>query len=122
MPDEGMTESVGAGHSARSTLCRSNHSLLNRPNLRQAGRLPNAWVVGVLTVSQWPHSAGANTVTIAGNTNAITSDWDAQITTATASGAAAPVLPLAVVSGTSGVAVFRITFISATAYVFSRVA
>ena len=67
------------------------------------------------------NTAGSNTVTVAVGTNAVQSDWDNQITTATASGAAAPVLPLAVVSGTSGIAVYRILFSSPTAYVFSRV-
>ena len=68
------------------------------------------------------NSAGANTVTVAVNTNAVQSDWDNQITAATASVTPATVTPLTIASGTSGVGVYRITFTSATAYVFSRVA
>ena len=68
------------------------------------------------------NTAGANTVTMAVNTNAVQSDWDNQITTATASVTPATVTPLTVASGTSGIAKYQITFASATAYVFSRTA
>lgn len=68
------------------------------------------------------NTAGANTVTIAVNTNAVQSDWDSQITAATASVTPAAVTPLTVASGTSGMAVFKIMFSSPTAYTFSRAA
>ena len=68
------------------------------------------------------NTAGANTVTMAVNTNAVQSDWDNQITTATASVTPATVTPLTITSGVSGIGVYRIMFTSATAYVFSRVA
>ena len=67
------------------------------------------------------NTAGANTVTIAVNTNAVQSDWDLQITAATASVTPAAVTPLTVRSGTAGVATYKIVFASATAYAFSRV-
>ena len=68
------------------------------------------------------NTAGANAVTMAVNTNAVQSDWDNQITAATASVTPATVTPLTITSGVSGIGVYRITFSSATAYVFSRVA
>ena len=68
------------------------------------------------------NTAGANTVTMAVNTNAVQSDWDNQITAATASVTPATVTPLTITSGVSGIGVYRIMFTSATAYVFSRVA
>ena len=67
------------------------------------------------------NTAGANTITMAVNTNAVQSDWDNQITTATASVTPAAVTPLTIASGTSGIATYKIVFASATAYVFSRV-
>ena len=68
------------------------------------------------------NTAGANTVTVAVGTNAVQSDWDNQITAATASVTPAAVTPLTIASGVSGIAVYHITFSSATAYVFSRTA
>lgn len=68
------------------------------------------------------NTAGASTVTMAVNTNAVQSDWDNQITTATASVTPAAITPLTIASGTSGLARFTIMFSSATAYVFSRTA
>jgi hypothetical protein len=66
------------------------------------------------------NTAGANTVTVAVGTNAVQSDWDNQITTATASVTPATVTPLTIASGTSGIGRYTITFSSSTAYVFSR--
>jgi len=66
------------------------------------------------------NTAGANGVTMAVNTNAVQSDWDNQITAATASVTPATVTPLTITSGTSGIGIYRITFSSSTAYVFSR--
>lgn len=68
------------------------------------------------------NTAGANTVTMAVGTNAVQSDWDNQITTATASVTPAAITPLTIASGTSGFARYTIMFASATAYVFSRTA
>ena len=67
------------------------------------------------------NTAGANTVTIAVGTNAVQSDWDNQVTAATATVTPAAITPLTVTSGTSGIAIFRIVFSSATAYVFTRI-
>lgn len=67
------------------------------------------------------NTAGANTITMAVNTNSVQSDWDVQLTTATASVTPAAVTPLTIASGTSGIATYKIVFASATAYVFSRV-
>jgi hypothetical protein len=67
------------------------------------------------------NTAGANTVTLAVGTNAVQSDWDNQVTAATASVTPATVTPLTVTSGVSGIAVFRVIFSSATAYVFTRI-
>lgn len=68
------------------------------------------------------NTAGANTVTIAVGANAVQSDWDLQITAATASVTPAAITPLTVRSGTAGLARFTLMFSSATAYVFSRTA
>lgn len=68
------------------------------------------------------NTAGASTVTIAVGTNAVQSDWDNQITTATASVTPAAITPLTVTSGVSGLARYTIMFSSATAYTFSRTA
>lgn len=68
------------------------------------------------------NTAGASTVTMAVGTNAVQSDWDNQITTATASVTPAAITPLTIASGTSGFARYTIMFASATAYVFSRTA
>lgn len=68
------------------------------------------------------NTAGANPVTVAVGTNAVQSDWDNQVTAATASVTPAAITPLTVTSGVSGIARYLITFSSATAYVFSRVA
>jgi hypothetical protein len=67
------------------------------------------------------NTAGASTITMAVGTNAVQSDWDNQITTATASVTPAAITPLTIASGVSGMATFKIIFASATAYVFSRV-
>ena len=67
------------------------------------------------------NTAGANTITMAVNTNAVQSDWDNQVTAATASVTPAAITPLTVASGTSGIARYQVVFASATAYVFSRV-
>lgn len=68
------------------------------------------------------NTAGASTVTIAVNTNAVQSDWDNQLTAATASVTPAAITPLTVASGVSGLARYTIMFSSPTAYVFSRTA
>lgn len=68
------------------------------------------------------NTAGANTVTMAVGTNAVQSDWDLQITAATASVTPATVTPLTVQSGAAGIARYTIVFSSATAYTFSRTA
>lgn len=60
------------------------------------------------------NTAGANTVTVAVGVNMIQSAWGVQEDAALA--------PLAVVSGVSGLACFRIMFSSATAAVFTRIA
>lgn len=67
-------------------------------------------------------STSSGIVTMAVGTNAVQSDWDNQITTATASVTPAAITPLTIAVGVSGIAVYRITFSSATAYVFSRTA
>lgn len=67
------------------------------------------------------NTAGASTITMAVNTNAVQSDWDNQVTAATASVTPAAITPLTIASGTSGIATYKIVFASATAYVFSRV-
>lgn len=67
------------------------------------------------------NTAGASTITMAVGTNAVQSDWDNQITTATASVTPATITPLTIASGVSGIATYKIVFASATAYVFSRV-
>ena len=67
------------------------------------------------------NTAGASTITMAVGTNAVQSDWDNQITNATASVTPAAITPLTIASGVSGIATFKIVFASATAYVFSRV-
>jgi hypothetical protein len=61
------------------------------------------------------NTAGANTVTIAVATNGI-------LSAAAAAGSGAGAGLLTVPSGVTGIACFRITFASATAYVFSRIA
>lgn len=68
------------------------------------------------------NTAGANTVTIAVGVNAVQSDWDLQITAATASVTPAAITPLTVRSGVAGTAVYKLVFSSATAYSFSRTA
>lgn len=68
------------------------------------------------------NTAGSNTVTVAVNTNAIASAWQAQLVAATASVTPAALSPLAVVSGVTGQACFRLMFSSATAYTFCRIA
>lgn len=68
------------------------------------------------------NTAGSNTVTVAVNTNAVQSDWDVQLTNATASVTPATVTPLTIASGTSGMARYTLMFSSATAYTFSRTA
>lgn len=67
------------------------------------------------------NTAGASTITMAVGTNAVQSDWDNQITTATASVTPATITPLTIAAGVSGMATYKIIFASATAYVFSRV-
>lgn len=66
------------------------------------------------------NTAGASTVTMAVGVNAVQSDWDLQITAATASVTPAAVTPLTVRSGVAGIARYTIVFSSATAYTFSR--
>lgn len=66
-------------------------------------------------------SSGSGIVTMAVNTNAVQADYAVQLTTATASVTPATVTPLTVTVGTSGTAVYRIVFSSATAYTFSRI-
>jgi hypothetical protein len=61
------------------------------------------------------NTAGANTVTIAVATNGI-------LSAAAAAGTGAGAGLLTVPSGVTGIACFRLTFASATAYVFSRIA
>lgn len=68
------------------------------------------------------NTAGANTVTMAVGTNAVQSDWDLQVTAATASVTPATITPLTIRSGVAGTAVYKIVFSSATAYTFSRTA
>ena len=68
------------------------------------------------------NTAGANTVTMAVGTNAVQSDWDTQITNATASVTPATITPLTVASGVTGLARFTLMFSSSTAYTFSRTA
>lgn len=68
------------------------------------------------------NTAGASTVTIAVAVNGVQSDWDIQLTNATASVTPAAVTPLTIASGVTGLARFTIMFSSATAYVFSRTA
>ena len=68
------------------------------------------------------NTAGANTVTMAVSTNAVQSDWDTQITAATASVTPAAITPLTIASGVTGIACFKLMFSSSTAYTFSRVA
>lgn len=68
------------------------------------------------------NTAGANTVTVAVGTNAIASAWQLQLVAATASVTPAALSPLAVVSGVTGIACYRLMFSSATAYDFARVA
>lgn len=67
------------------------------------------------------NTAGANTVTVAVGTNAVQSDWDLQVTAATASVTPAAITPLTTRSGVAGVSRYLIVFSSATAYVFSRI-
>jgi hypothetical protein len=67
------------------------------------------------------NTAGANPVTMAVGTNAVQSDWNNQITTATASVTPATVTPLTITNGVSGIGIYRIVFSSATAYTFSRI-
>jgi hypothetical protein len=67
-------------------------------------------------------STSSGVVTIAAGTNGVDSAWDVQLRTATASVTPAAVEPLTVALGVTGIAVYRITFSSATAYVFSRIA
>ena len=67
-------------------------------------------------------SSSSGAVTVAVSTNAVQSDWDVQLTNATASVTPATVTPLTLVVGTSGIACYKVMFSSATAYVFSRVA
>lgn len=66
------------------------------------------------------NTAGASTITMAVGVNAVQSDWDLQLTAATASVTPAAVTPLTVASGVSGIARYTIVFSSATAYTFSR--
>jgi hypothetical protein len=61
------------------------------------------------------NTAGANTVTIAVAVNGI-------LSAAAAAGSGAGAGLLTVPSGVTGIGCFRITFSSATAYVFSRIA
>lgn len=68
------------------------------------------------------NTAGASTVTIAVGVNAVQSDWDLQLTAATASVTPATVTPLTVQSGVAGMARYTIMFSSPTAYTFSRTA
>jgi hypothetical protein len=67
-------------------------------------------------------SSGSGVVTMIVGTNAVQSDWATQITVGTASGAAAPVLPLVIQPAALGTACYRIVFTSATAYTFTRIA
>lgn len=66
------------------------------------------------------NTAGASTVTMAVGTNGVQSDWDLQVTAATASVTPAAITPLTVRSGVAGTARYTIVFSSATAYTFSR--
>jgi hypothetical protein len=66
-------------------------------------------------------SSGSGIVTMAVGTNAVQADYAVQLTTATASVTPATVTPLTVTVGTSGTAIYRIIFSSATAYTFSRI-
>lgn len=66
-------------------------------------------------------SSGSGIVTMAVGTNAVQADFAVQLTTATASVTPAAVTPLTVTVGTSGIAVYKIVFSSATAYTFSRI-
>lgn len=68
------------------------------------------------------NTSGANTVTMAVNTNAVLSDWNLQLTAATASVTPSAVTPLTFRSGVSGTAKYTIVFSSPTAYTFSRTA
>lgn len=68
------------------------------------------------------NTAGASTVTMAVGTNAVQSDWDLQVTAATASVTPAAITPLTIRSGVAGTGVYKIVFSSATAYTFSRTA
>ena len=67
-------------------------------------------------------SSGSGIVTMAVGVNGVESDWNNQVTAATASVTPAACTPLTVAVGVSGIAIFQVTFSSATAYVFSRIA
>ena len=67
-------------------------------------------------------SSSSGAITIAVGTNAVQSDWDTQITNATASVTPATITPLTITYGVSGMARYTLMFSSATAYTFSRTA
>lgn len=81
-----------------------------------------AAVKGTVLVFYVDNTAGASTITMAVGVNAVQSDWDNQITTATASVTPAAITPLTIASGVSGIAEYTVVFSSATAYTFSRTA
>jgi hypothetical protein len=62
------------------------------------------------------NTAGANTVTIAGNTNNVASAWQTQLD------GVPGIDPLTLPSGASGIACYRFVFSSATACTFCRIA
>lgn len=98
---------------AATTITMPTGTLLGAQLQAQRGDTFEFWV---------DNTAGANTVTLAVGTNAVQSDWNNQVTVATASVTPAAITPLTVASGVSGIARFLISFASATAYTFSRVA
>lgn len=68
------------------------------------------------------NTAGADVVTMAVATNGVQSNFDLEITAATASVTPAAITPLTIPSGATGLARYTLVFSSATAYAFTRTA
>lgn len=111
--DQVATGYITSSSASATTITLPTGTLLGQRLGAKRGTVFNLYV---------DNTAGANPVTMAVATNGVQSNFDLEITAATASVTPAAITPLTVPSGTTGLARYTLVFSSATAYVFTRTA
>ena len=109
--DQVATGYIVTTSAAATTLTLPTGTLLGQRLGAKAGTVFNLFV---------DNTGGADVVTVAVATNGIQSNFDLEITAATASVTPAAITPLTIPSGATGLARYTIVFSSPTAYVFTR--